>query len=315
MRIGTTVGLQLNGPQTIAQVIAEVRDAADLGLAGVWVAQVLSWDALTLLAAAGQTVPGIAFGTAVVPTYPRHPLALASQALTAQAATGNRLTLGIGTSHKPLVESTLGVPFDRPAVHTREYLTALRPLLRGEPVDLHGEFHHATGQVTVPGAHPPPVLLGALGPAMLRLAGELADGAIATWTGPRTLERHITPRITAAAHAAGRGAPRIVVSLPVAVTADAVAARAWVAERFGMAAELPSYRAMLDLEQVKGVEVVVLAGDEDTVAGHLRRLQDAGATEFIAVPFGPPTQVTRTLRLLADLSTEAPEHPLPGLGS
>lgn len=304
MRIGTTVGLQLNGPQTIDQVISEVRDTADLGLAGAWVAQVMSWDALTILAVAGQTVPDIELGTAIVPTYPHHPLALASQTLTAQAATGNRLTLGIGTSHKQLVESTFGLPFDRPAVHTREYLTALRPLLRGEQVDLHGEFHHATGQVTVPGAHPPPVLLAALGPAMLRLAGELADGTIATWTGPRTLAAHITPRITAAAQAAGRGTPRIVVSLPVAVTSDAVAARAWVAERFGMAADLPSYRAMLDLEQVKGAEEVVVAGDEDTVAGHLRRLQDAGATEFIAVPFGPPKQVTRTLRLLADLSRD-----------
>lgn len=306
MRISTTVGLQLNGPQTLAQVVGEVHDAAGLGLAGAWAAQIMSWDALTVLAVAGASVPGIALGTAIVSTYPRHPLALASQALSAQAATGNRLTLGIGTSHKQLVESTLGIPFNRPAVHTREYLTALRPLLRGEPVDVHGEFHHVTGQVSVPGAQPPPVLLAALAPLMLRLAGELADGTIATWTGPRTLATHITPRITTAAQAAGRDAPQILVSLPVAVTTDPDQARAWVAERFGMASDLPSYRAMLDHEQVNGVEDVVVAGDEGAVERHLRRLEDAGATEFVAVPFGPHQQVTRTLQLLADLNRATP---------
>jgi F420-dependent oxidoreductase-like protein len=303
MRISTTVGLQLDGPQTLAQVVGEVRDAAGLGLAGAWAAQVMGWDALTVLAVAGTSVPGIALGTAVVPTYPRHPLALASQALSAQAATGNRLTLGIGSSHKQLVESALGIPFDRPAAHTREYLTVLRPLLRGDPVDVHGEFHHVTGRVSVPGAQPPPVLLAALAPRMLRLAGELADGTIVTWSGPRTLATHITPRITAAAQAAGRAVPpRIVVSLPVALTTDPDQARAWVAERFGMAADLPSYRAMLDYENVKGVEEVVVVGDENAVAHHLRRLENAGATDFIAVPFGPRGQVTRTLQLLADLN-------------
>ena len=299
MRISTTVGLELDGPQQAADIVAEVRRVADLGLAGAWWGQLFSWDALTSLTVAGVQVPDIPLGTAVVTTYPRHPLALASQALSAQAAVGNRLTLGLGPSHKRLVEPMLGLAFDRPARHTREYLEALVPLLRGEAVDFHGEIHHVAGQVVVAGAEAPSVLLAAHGPVMLRTAGELADGSIVTWAGPRTVADHVVPRLTAAAEAAGRPAPRVVVSLPVAVTSDATAAREWVAERFGLANELPSYKAMLDQEGVAGVDETVVVGDEASVERQLQRFHDSGATEFVAVPFGPPDQVTRTLDTLA----------------
>jgi F420-dependent oxidoreductase-like protein len=308
MRIGTTVGLQLDGPQTIDDVVTEVRQAAEVGLAGAWWAQVVGWDALTAIAVAGAQVPDLPLGTAVVATYPRHPLALAGQALSAQAATGNRLVLGIGPSHQYLVESMFGLDYHRPALHTREYLEVLVPLLRGEAVDFHGEVFDVTAQIAVPGAEPPPVLVSALGPVMLRIAGELAEGTIATWTGVRTVGEHITPRLTAAAEAAGRPAPRVVVSLPVAVTDDVDAARRWIAERFGMAADLPSYRAMLDIEGVKGVDEVVIAGDESAVEHQLRQFEDAGATELIAVPYGSPEQVTRTLQVLADLDTTDPSQ-------
>jgi F420-dependent oxidoreductase-like protein len=302
MRIGTTVGLQLDGPQTIEDIVAEVGRTAELGLAGAWWAQVFGWDALTAITVAGLAVPDLALGTAVVPTYPRHPVALAGQALSVQAAVGNRLTLGIGPSHKPIIEGALGLEFDRPALHTREYLTALVPLLHGEAVDVRGEIYRVAGQVAVAGAQAPSVLVAALGPLMLQVAGELADGTVATWTGVRTIAGHIAPRITEAAEAAGRPAPRIVVCLPVAVTGDADAARAWVAERFGAANDLPSYRAMVDIEGAAGVDELVIAGDEAAVERQLARLHDAGTTELIAVPFGPADQVDRTLRLLGDLA-------------
>lgn len=142
---------------------------------------------------------------------------------------------------------------------------------------------------------------------MLRIAGELTDGTVATWTGPRTLGDHIVPRLTAAADAAGRANPEVVASLPVAVTDDAGAARAWVVERFGAAHDMPSYRAVLDHEGVETVGDVVIAGDEAQVELQVRRLADAGATELIAVPFGDPAQVERTLDLLGALATrEAP---------
>lgn len=302
MRIGTTVGLQLDGPQTIDDIVEEVRHVAALGLDSAWWAQVFSWDALTALTVAGVNVPNLQMGTSVVTTYPRHPLALAGQALSAQAAIGNRLTLGIGPSHKPLVESMLGLEFDRPALHTREYLDALIPLLRGEAVETQGEIHNVTGQVAVTGAEPPPVLLAALGPVMLRIAGELADGTIAAWSGVRALGEHIVPRITAAAEAAGRPTPRVAVQVLIGVTENEDAARTWAAEHFGAAAAMPSYRAVLDLGGADGIGEVVVAGDESGVERQLRQLEDAGATEFIAVPYGPPEQVTRTLRALADLN-------------
>ncbi|MFO7280702.1 MAG: TIGR03564 family F420-dependent LLM class oxidoreductase [Thermoanaerobacterales bacterium] len=303
MRISTTVGLQLHGPQTLDDVVDEVRHAATLGLHGAWWSQTFGWDALTAIAVTGRAVGDLAvLGTAVVPTYPRHVLALAGQALTTQAAVGGRLVLGVGPSHAPVVEGALGLAYDRPARHTREYLSALVPLLAGSPVDVRGELVRATGATPVPGAAPPPVLLAALGPVMLRIAGELADGTIVTWVTERSLDAHVVPRVTAAAEAAGRPRPQVVVSLPVALTDDPDAARAWVADRFGAANDLPSYRAVLDREGVAGVEDVVVAGPEGAVRRAVDRLAGAGATELVAVPVGPPDQVERTLALLGDIA-------------
>lgn len=315
MRISTTVGLQLHGPQTLDDVVDEVRHAAALGLHGAWWSQTFGWDALTAIAVTGRAVGDLAvLGTAVVPTYPRHVLALAGQALTTQAAVGGRLVLGVGPSHAPVVEGALGLAYDRPARHTREYLSALVPLLAGSPVDVRGELVRATGTTPVPGAAPPPVLLAALGPVMLRIAGELADGTIVTWVTERSLDAHVVPRVTAAAEAAGRPRPQVVVSLPVALTDDPDAARAWVADRFGAANDLPSYRAVLDREGVAGVEDVVVAGPEGAVRRAVDRLADAGATELVAVPVGPPDQVERTLALLGDIAgagRPAPVSPAP----
>jgi F420-dependent oxidoreductase-like protein len=306
MRISTNVGIGLDRPKAMGEIVAEVRRAADLGLGGAWWAERHTADALTAATAAGLAVPGLPLGTAVVTTYPRHPLVLASQALTVQAVTGNRLTLGVGPGHRERVETTFGLAFDRPARHSREYLSVLMPLLRGEAVALDGEFHHVTGQVATPGAQAPAVLLAALGPAMLRVAGELADGTVTVWTGVRTVATHVVPRITAAAETAGRPAPRVVVNLPIAVTADAGAARAWVAGHFAGAGRVPGYRRLFELEGAGGPADVVVAGDERSVTKELRRYADAGVTEFIAVPFGSDEQITRTLTFLGGLHPSSP---------
>jgi F420-dependent oxidoreductase-like protein len=303
MSIGITIGLQMDGPQTFDDVVDEATAARDAGFDAVWSGQTFGWEPLTTLATVGLRVPDIGLGSAVAVTYTRHPLLLASQALTTQAATGNRLILGVGVGHEVIVRGAYGYPYERPARHLREHLSALVPLLHGEAVDVEGETVRAAGAVGVAGARPPSVLVAALGPAMLRIAGELADGTIATWVGPQALADHIVPRIAAAATAAGRAAPEVLVSLPISVTTDEDAARQRVAKTFGRAEDLPAYRAVLDLQDGAGVADVTLAGDEEAVHQQLARLRDAGATGLIATPFGSPEDRTRTIALLTDPHT------------
>ncbi|OLT00765.1 LLM class F420-dependent oxidoreductase [Pseudonocardia sp. CNS-004] len=249
-------------PTTLDDAVVEARRAADDGLAGVWAAQAFGWDSLTLLALVGAEVPGIRIGSAVVPIPQRHPLVLAGQALSVQAAVGGRFTLGIGAGVGALVEEMFGLPRDRPVLRMREYLAVLHPLLRGEAVDHHGETLAAAGQVAVPGATPPQVLLAALGPEMLRVAGELADGTVTWMTGPRTLADHIVPTVVRAAQEAGRAAPRVVAGVLVCVTDDPDGARDRIAAQYGLAGQVPEYRAVLDREGAAGPQDVAVIGDE-----------------------------------------------------
>ncbi|MDA3644926.1 TIGR03564 family F420-dependent LLM class oxidoreductase [Saccharopolyspora indica] len=280
--------------RTWSELLSDVRAAAAAGFRSIWLGQRDSWDALTALAVLGAEVPGIRLGTAIVPTYPRHPLALAAQALTVQGVTGGRLDLGIGPSHRVIVEERFGCSYDKPARHVREYLTALRPLLRGESVDHRGAALRATGRVDVPAA-PPGLLVSALGPVMLRIAGELADGTIALWAGPRALDEHIVPTISAVAER-----PRVVAVVSVCVTSEVDDARARFAEQLAAAGELPAYRAMLDRQGLAGPEDVAVIGDE--VERSLRRYAEAGATELVAVPFGTAAEQQRTREVLAALT-------------
>ncbi len=301
MRIGIAVDEGL-GPVTLDEMTGKVHAAADAGFATAWWAQLFNWDALTTMAVVGSRVPGIALGTAVVPTYPRHPLMLASQALTVQAAIGNRLRLGVGPSHQFLMEDRYGYSFARPARHVREYLSALLPLLRGESISYQGETLRAIGEIHVPGAEPPSVLLAALGPALLKIAGELSDGTITAWTGPATIASHIVPTISRAAEAAGRPDPQIVASGLVMLTNDPDVARRQVHEHFGMVGQAPSYRAMLDREKVASPADLAILGDDETVVRELRRYADAGVTEFLAYPIGSDDERSRTIDLLVGLA-------------
>ncbi|GLY68360.1 TIGR03564 family F420-dependent LLM class oxidoreductase [Amycolatopsis taiwanensis] len=302
MRIGLAVG-DVRGPSTLDAVVDQVRVAADAGFATAWSSQALGWDALTTIAVAGATVTDIAVGTAVVPVPQRHPMMLAGQALTVQAAVTGRLTLGVGAGIGAMVSGMFGLPTDRPVQRMREYLTVLGPLLRGESVDYRGETVTAVGAVTVPGSVPAPsVLVAAMGPRMVRLAGELADGT-ATWmTGPKALGEHIVPAITKAAANAGKPAPRVVAGLPVCVTDTADDVRARIAEQFALAAQVPEYRATLDREGVTGPEDVAVVGSETEVARALSRFHDAGVTEFMAAPYGTADEQNRTVDLLAELA-------------
>lgn len=301
MKITVAVG-DVRGPVPLAAVTDQMRVATSAGFASAWISQALGWDALTALAAVGATVPGIAVGTAVVPVSQRHPIVLAAQALTTQAAVGGRLTLGIGAGIAPMVSGMFGLPADRAAVRMREYLSVLDPLLRGEGVEYRGETLTAVGSVSIGDAVPaPPVLLAAMGPRMLRLAGELTAGTVTWMTGPKTLDSHIVPTISRAAEDAGRPAPSIVAGLPVCVTNHPEDVRSRIAEQFVPAARVPEYRAVFDREGVGGPQDVAVVGTEREVAAALARLRDAGVTEFLAVPFGSAAEQDRTVDVLAGL--------------
>ena len=283
-------------------VVAQVAAMAGAGIETAWSSQIFGYDALTTLAVVGREVPGIDLGTAVVPTYPRHPVMLAAQALTVQAASGGRLTLGIGLSHQMVIEHVFGLSFEKPVRHLREYLSILVPVLEGEQVTFTGETMAAStfGPLDIR-ADPPPVLVAALGSSMLRLAGRLASGT-ATWmTGPATVESHVVPTIRAAAAEAGRPEPRVAVGLPVCVTADQPAARRRAAELFSIYGTLPSYRAMLDREGVEGPADVVIAGTAAEVTDRVGHLAVVGCTDFIGAAFGSPDEIAATTGVLAGL--------------
>jgi 5,10-methylenetetrahydromethanopterin reductase len=280
MRIGNLLDVS----RPYASVVEELRSFAEAGLDHAFAVQIFGPDALTLLAAAGAQVPGIGLGTGVVPIYPRHPMMLAQQALTVQAATGNRLLLGIGLSHQIVVEGMWGLSFDKPASYMKEYLASLVPLLRGDTVNFSGEriTTNAFSALEIPDAEAPPLLVAALGPAMLKQAGQVADGTITWMTGIKTIESHIAPTITAAAAEAGRPAPRVVVSLPVSVTTDVEGTKEKVNKAFSIYPNLPSYRAMLDREGAETPADVAFVGDESAVVAAIERLAAVGATDYVA---------------------------------
>ena len=193
---------------TVDEVVAEARTAEEQGFDSYWASQIFGNDALTALAVVAREVPRIELGTSVVPTYPRHPMMLAQQAMTVNATSGGRLCLGIGLSHQIVIESMMGMSFEKPVRHLREYLGVLGPLTRGEPVAFDGDVYQVHAAVAVAGSSPFPVVVAALGAQMLKATAELADGTLTWCTGPQTLTDHIVPTINAAADAAGRPAPR-----------------------------------------------------------------------------------------------------------
>jgi F420-dependent oxidoreductase-like protein len=300
LRIGSLIDVN----QPVAGVVAQLRSFVEAGFDHAFSSQIFGPDALTLLAVVGSQVPGIDLGTGVVPVYPRHPMMLAQQALTVQAATDNRLILGIGLSHQVVVEGMWGMSFDRPASYMREYLASLMPLLHGEAVQSDGErvTTHAFTPIEVADVTPPPVLVAALAPTMLKLAGAVADGTVTWMTGTGTIESHIAPAIRAAAAEAGRPEPRIAVALPISVTADVDTAKERINKEFAIYPNLPSYRAMLDKEGAESAADIGFVGDEEHVAASIEKLAQAGATDFSAAIVGDRAERERGFALMKELA-------------
>jgi F420-dependent oxidoreductase-like protein len=299
------IGLTAVSPTT-DKVIEHARAAERDGFSSLWFASYLLGDPLVAMALAGRETSSIELGTAVLQTYPCHPVLQANRTAAAAAATGRPgLVLGIGPSHQPVIEGVFGHSYDHPGRSTEEYLRVLVPMLRGEPVDVDGEDWTAHSPAA-PIDRPVPVLLAALGPRLLRVAGQLADGVV-LWMAPaRAIETHVSPRLHAAAADAGRPAPRIVAGLPVAVHDDLDEARAATAVTATRYERLPNYRRILDVGGVDDAVDAAILGDEASVTRQLQGLLDAGATDIQAfiVPVGedPRSSIARTRGLLASLT-------------
>jgi len=261
------------------------RTEAD-GLASYWLAQTGGIDALTVFAAHGDTGSTTRVGTAVVPAWITHPQVLAGQAMTTQAACGGRLVLGIGLAHEPSVTGRWKMKWEKPIRQILDYLNILQPLLAGEAVKHDGYFWSYEGTMPRFDVEPPKVMLAALGDQMLKIAGARTDGTILWCVGPKTIKDHIAPKINAAAEGAGRDQPSIVCSIPVWVTENVDDARASLAKMLSIYAELPSYRAMLDIEGLHGLGDLSIVGTESEVIDRIGEISESGATDFTAVPMG-----------------------------
>jgi F420-dependent oxidoreductase-like protein len=312
MRIGVMVDASApgGGAASVEQLVGQIAARANDALDSAWFNNVFGVDALTMIALAGRAVPDIELGTSVVPIYTRHPIAMAQQALTIQAAVKGRLVLGLGLSHQIVVEQRWGISFAHPLAYMREYLSILLPLLRGEAVNFTGERLRCEGQLVVAGASAPSVMLAALGPAMLRLCGEMTDGTLTWMVGPKTVATHVAPLLNEAADAAGRPKPRVVVGLPLCVTDDPDGARSRATRIYERYGQLPSYRAMLDREGAAGPADVAIIGSESEVERQLAALERAGATDFCASVFGSAEQKERGYALLGSMVAHGRSTPV-----
>jgi 5,10-methylenetetrahydromethanopterin reductase len=273
-----------------ADSVAAAARAAARGLDSIWTNQMPGgWDPLATLAAASAGPLPAEVGTAIVATYPRHPAVLAAEALTVSALTGGRLVLGVGPSHPWFVTDQLGLPYTAPAAYSREYLEVLRPLLRGEHVTFAGKHFTVDTQLSAT-APPPPVLLSALGPRMLAVAADLADGTAATWVRPDLVADHLVPALPDGA--------RVVVTVLVAVTDDPDGVREAVARDFAPVAEMPAYRAVFERGGVAGPADTIVAGSAEQVHRELARFRDAGTTDLVVAPL---TDVEAVLDVAQDL--------------
>jgi F420-dependent oxidoreductase-like protein len=302
MRIGLS-----GGAASVEKMVEQAKRAEADGFSSLWYAGAIGGDPLVAMAMAGAATSSIELGTSIVQTYPIHPSLQATRANAVVAAMGRPgFTLGIGPSHQPVIEGLYGMDYSHAGRHTEEYVDILVPLLRGEAVDVQGEDLSLHTPARPAPAHPIPVLVAALGPRLLRVAGEKTDGTILWMGNARAVETHVAPRITEAAEAAGRPAPRIVAGLPVAVHDDEAEGRAAAAEQFAGYGVLPNYRRLLDHGGAAGPGDAAIVGDEASVTAQIEELFAAGATDVWAAifPVGDDRAASRarTRALLQELA-------------
>lgn len=300
--IGVHAGAPLNNVDQIAQ--SALRAQED-GFDSVWVPQIFEADALTALTVAGQQAKNIELGVAVIPAQPRHPMALAAQALTTQSALSSRLLLGVGLSHKVVVEDMWGMSYGRPIKYTSEYLSILQPLLNEQQVSFSGELLTCHGQLNIESQQTPELVFAALGEQMLRLVGSRGIGTTTWATGTKAITTHILPTLHGAAEAAGHDKPPVVVHLPVCVTSEPERVNEQVNKVFAIYPTLPSYRAMMDIDDAELVADIALIGSHDEVVEGIEELFAAGVTHFIGTVMGNRDEQSVTRQTLLSVKNSS----------
>ena len=302
------VGIAVGGP-TIREIQTMILRAEELGIPAAWMTTGGARpDSITVFAATAALTQNIKLGTSIVPTYPRHPLVMAQQAqIVAQLAPG-RFRLGVGPSHRPTIEA-MGLPFNAPLAHLREYLQILKAILQNGSVDFDGQHYTAHDSI------PQPLDIEIMGSALRRgsfeLCGAESDGAISWICPPQYLQDVALPALQAGARQAGRQTPPLIAHAPVCVHENPDETRAAVRQQI-MNPRLPYYQKMLVEagypEAVQGVwsdamiDGAVIWGDEEKCAEGIRRLFDLGAAEVLASPItagpNPAESLDRTMRFL-----------------
>lgn len=301
MRIGLS-----GGGASVDRMVEQAKRAEDDGFTSLWYAGAIGGDPLAAMAVAGRATSGLELGTSVVQTYPCHPVLQAQRAAAVANAIERGFTLGVGPSHRPVIENLYGMSYEHAGRHTEEYVTILSALLAGEGVDFKGEdFEVHLGAGLKPVA-PVSILVAALGPRLIRVAGEKTDGVILWMANGRAVETHVAPRLRAAASSAGRSDPRVVVGLPVAVHSDVEEGRKAAGEQFAGYGVLPNYRRILDHGGATGPAEAAIVGDEASVTQQIESLFSAGATDVWAAifPVGEDRAASRdrTRALLTELA-------------
>jgi F420-dependent oxidoreductase-like protein len=316
VRIGLMIGPERGRyREKVPKLIADAVAAEQAGFTSIWFPQVPDdFDAMTAVALMGQATERIEIGTAVVPLQTRHPIAMAQQALATQAVCEGRFVLGVGPSHHWIITDMLGLPYERPAVLVRNYLDVLNAALTTPgPVDVENDDFRVHNPLDVTDIAPTPVLLAALAPVMLRVAGELASGTILWMADERAIGEHIIPRITKAAAEAARPEPRVVAGVPVVLCTDGEIddARAWTNVALGHAEYSPNYERLLEQGDATDVGDMLAAGDEEAIRARICSFRDAGVTDLAVrvLPFGQSRdeRIASRDRTLAYLSSLCPE--------
>jgi F420-dependent oxidoreductase-like protein len=316
VRLGVMIGAERgDSARKVTRMLADIEWAETAGMDTAWIPQVPNdFDALTAVALMGTRTTRIELGTAVVPLQAQHPIALARQALSVHAATSGRLALGVGPSHHWIIRDMLGLRYERPAAFTRDYLEVLAAAFEGPgPVDVENETFTVHNPLVLGPVAPLPVLVAALGPVMLTLAGERADGTVLWMADERAVAEHVIPRITKAADNAGRAAPRIVAGIPVCLCApsEVDAARERANRILGEAEVSPNYQRLLEYGDARDVGDICAAGDEEAILARMCRFADAGVTDLSVrlLPIGDNrdqlvASKRRTREMIAALATE-----------